>query len=79
MPRYMPNSAEKKIKVGVVVTRMDLNTRDTDWRKTCDGMIREVVGEFPDARLVEVVPTFERLEETTECNRKIWRLISNFS
>lgn len=29
------------------------------------GMVRDVVGESPDARLVEVVSTFEGAEETT--------------
>ena len=70
---------KRKIKVAVVVTRMDWNTRDTDWKGTCEGMAREVVGESLDARLVEAVPTFERLEDTTDCRSKILRLVSNFS
>ncbi|KAH0833071.1 hypothetical protein J3R83DRAFT_12062 [Lanmaoa asiatica] len=70
---------KRKIKVAVMVTRMDWNTWDTDWRRTCEDMAMEVVGEVPDARLVEAVPTFERLEDTRDCRSKILRLVSNFS
>lgn len=70
---------KRKINVGVVVTRMDRHTRNTDWKGTCEGMAREVVGESLDARLVAAVPTFERVEETGDCRRRILRLFSNFS
>jgi len=70
---------KRKIKVAVVVTRMDWNTRNTDWKGTCEGMARDVVGESLDARLVEAVPTFEKLEDTGDCRSKILRLVSNFS
>ena len=70
---------KRRIKVAVVVTRLDWNIRNTDWKATCEGMAREVVGESLDARLVEAVPTFERLEDTRDCRSKILRLVSNFS
>lgn len=69
----------RKIKVAVVVTRMDQSTRNMDWRRTCEGMARDVVGEIPDARMLEAVPTFERLEDARDSRSKILRLISNFS
>lgn len=70
----------RKIKVAVVVTRMDIrDTRNTNWRRTCESMAKDVVGEVPDARMVEVVPAFERLEDTRDCRNKILRLISDFS
>lgn len=68
-----------KIKVAVVVTQMDWNTRNTDWRGACGSMAGDVVGEVLDARLVEAVPMFGRLEETRDCKSRILRIISNFS
>ncbi|KAF8121738.1 hypothetical protein EV363DRAFT_1437064 [Boletus edulis] len=72
---------KRKIKVAVVVTRMDSNTRNTDWRGTCEGMAREVVGESLDARLIEAVPGFdsERSEDIGDCRSRLLRLIANFS
>ncbi|KAF8440370.1 P-loop containing nucleoside triphosphate hydrolase protein [Boletus edulis BED1] len=72
---------KRKIKVAVVVTRMDSNTRNTDWRGTCEGMAREVVGESLDARLIEAVPAFdsERSEDIGGCRSRLLRLIANFS
>lgn len=70
---------KRKAKVAVVVTRMDGNTKKTDWRATCEGMVKEVVGESLDGRLVEALPAFERVEDTGDCRSKIFRLISNFS
>lgn len=71
---------EKGLKVAVVVTQMGENDfGGSEWKRTCERMATGIVEEFPDAKLVEAVPTFEEFEDPSvkDCRGRILRLISS--
>jgi predicted GTPase len=71
---------EKGLKVAVVVTQMgERDFRGLDWKRTCELTATGVVDEFPDAKLMEAVPSFEELDDPSvkDCRDRILRLISN--
>lgn len=69
---------DRGLKVAVVVTQMGETDFNSEWRETCKRAAMGVVEKFPDARLMEAVPMFEKLNDrrVRECRGKILKLIS---